>query len=1064
MRDLRRSWFLPLCAGLVLAGCGDSDVIAQGTAPLVRFPDAGAAGPVRPGPADPALAACGDGEVSGPEQCEPPGTPGCSATCRFRSLSVPDAGTSPDSATAEPPPAWGVCGDGEVEAREECDDGNRDSEDGCSSDCRSEQCGNGRVDPGETCDRSDATCIDCQTVVGSLPGCGNGETEGDEECDDANRFSGDGCSARCRGEWCGNLQLDRGVRDGQVIGEECDPPAAGYCDDECRLIQCGDGRVSAGEECDDDNLSPRDGCSPGCRLELCGDGFVNQAPGVEDCEPRGIGRCDDGCRWVGASCGDGDVLSPEECDDGNSADGDGCSAACRSERCGNGRVESPEQCEPPGTASCDASCRMRGAPVVLPVSAADFQLENAGFDGSLEGWSFAGASNARYSALDVNGAVGSGSAELVVSSAGSTTVLGQCVRSAPGVEYDLSLLAALPVGAAAAPGTLQLVARFHAGPDCLGAIVGGAATHSALSPSSGWSRHVLPPASPVPGHVPTFVAPPAAGSLEILIGLQAQSGQSSARVLVDAVRLVQRSAARCGDGVVQQSEQCEPSVTPGCSASCRLAPSAPGSAETLACRSCIAREDTCIVQGGASAGADLFAACYALEGVAQGGPAAGTPHGELCGAVVECMMRTGCASETRGASGSNPAVCYCGKGLLIEDDLLTARDERQDKVRECRDGVLVATGPCRTVFERAAEALGPGSVLAAADPAGGHEALSAAVRLVTACGPTPTPPPSTSVLRRCAGECTPTKTCNNGVVEPGEACDPGDPAWAERCHPEYCTILPCGNGLVDRTWPYPELTPFQGWKEETCDVADPYTNRECDIECQIETECGDGRLSALVEACDPGAGGDWTNCCRGSEAAGTPAFGDCDQNADGEIGKAERCQIPSRCGDGERTGTEECDFAEPRTPGEPLVCSDSCRLTDPCTECSRRPEDDPEGGAAGLHAVCFGDAVEPRLKAGCFDVLDCVRETGCADGSPLDCLCGALGATACINVNASDLTGACKNVLIASSNCAELPAGEITRCVIQHYTDYAFSGAGAAMALVEHRWNSGCEQECYGAP
>jgi hypothetical protein len=139
-------------------------------------------------------------------------------------------------------------------------------------------------------------------------------------------------------------------------------------------------------------------------------------------------------------------------------------------------------------------------------------------------------------------------------------------------------------------------------------------------------------------------------------------------------------------------------------------------------------------------------------------------------------------------------------------------------------------------------------------------------------------------------------------------------------------------------------------------------------------------------------------------------------------------------------------------------------LTDPCTECSRRPEDDPEGGAAGLHAVCFGDAVEPRLKAGCFDVLDCVRETGCANNSSLGCLCNTIDASACINVNSSDLAGACKDVIIASSNCDELPAGEVTRCVIQHYTDYAFSGAGAAMALVEHRWNSGCEQECYGAP
>ena len=49
----------------------------------------------------------------------------------------------------------GPCGNGIVEPGEACDDGNEDSNDGCSGDCRStEICGNGYLDPGkgEACD------------------------------------------------------------------------------------------------------------------------------------------------------------------------------------------------------------------------------------------------------------------------------------------------------------------------------------------------------------------------------------------------------------------------------------------------------------------------------------------------------------------------------------------------------------------------------------------------------------------------------------------------------------------------------------------------------------------------------------------------------------------------------------------------------------------------------------------------------------------------------------------------------------------------------------------------
>ena len=42
---------------------------------------------------------------------------------------------------------------------------------------------------------------------------------------------------------------------------------------------CGNGQPGFGEECDDGNADPNDGCLPTCKLASCGDGFVRT--GVE---------------------------------------------------------------------------------------------------------------------------------------------------------------------------------------------------------------------------------------------------------------------------------------------------------------------------------------------------------------------------------------------------------------------------------------------------------------------------------------------------------------------------------------------------------------------------------------------------------------------------------------------------------------------------------------------------------------------------------------------------------------------------------------------------------------
>jgi len=106
----------------------------------------------------------------------------------------------------------------------------------------------------------------------------------------------------------GNAVCGDGVRVGAC--ERCDDGAANddttpdVCRTDCVPAHCGDGVVDTGEQCDDGNFAPCDGCSPSCQTEApvtCGDGVTVPA------------------------CG-------EECDDGNAAMLDGCTPACRLER------------------------------------------------------------------------------------------------------------------------------------------------------------------------------------------------------------------------------------------------------------------------------------------------------------------------------------------------------------------------------------------------------------------------------------------------------------------------------------------------------------------------------------------------------------------------------------------------------------------------------------------------------------------------------------------------------------------------------------------------------------
>ena len=118
---------------------------------------------------------------------------------------------------------------------------------------------------------------------------------------------------------------------------------------------CGNGRVDPGEACDTGGESET--CNVDCTVAMCGDAIVNAAA-HEACDLGWADRtCDAQCHAV--VCGDR-VVSPgsdEQCDDGNTRDGDGCSADCYVESltmCGNGVIDPGEQCDDGSTDNLDA--------------------------------------------------------------------------------------------------------------------------------------------------------------------------------------------------------------------------------------------------------------------------------------------------------------------------------------------------------------------------------------------------------------------------------------------------------------------------------------------------------------------------------------------------------------------------------------------------------------------------------------------------------------------------------------------------------------------------------------
>ena len=319
-------------------------------------------------------------------------SPGFSGAASFDYVvgdgTLADVGTVAVTVTAGP-----VCGDGTIVAPGEvCDDGDTAAGDGCGATCQ--------IETGWTCAGAPSACA---------PICNDGLVVGDEACDDGNADDTDGCTAQCVvGALCNATALpgaDRFAVD----------PATGHCyasfDGELTTFAAAQSScvasggylvtiTSAAEQvfahaAQNPAENPwigagEDGNDTDAVFDWVTDEpftFSSFAPGQPDDDLAfgGNGEClhllDASGQWndtncdisvfvVGriceiepAPCGDS-ILQPaigEECEDGNPASGDGCSATCQLEDgCGDGNLDPGEECDDDNFASgdgCSATCQ-----------------------------------------------------------------------------------------------------------------------------------------------------------------------------------------------------------------------------------------------------------------------------------------------------------------------------------------------------------------------------------------------------------------------------------------------------------------------------------------------------------------------------------------------------------------------------------------------------------------------------------------------------------------------------------------------------------------------------------
>ncbi|MGH7961198.1 MAG: choice-of-anchor Q domain-containing protein [Candidatus Binatia bacterium] len=298
-------------------------------------------------------------------------------------------GSAPDIGADESTTVVAVCGDDIVDSGEDCDDGNTENGDCCSATCDFEsadtvcRAASGACDVAEMCTGTSADCpadgfasatTECRpatgvcdiadTCTGTSAECPAADLKSVAEC----RPTGGACDVA---ESCDGVGNECPADNFVAAGTEC-RASAGACDiaETCSgtAATCpADGFASVGTACGDvgTECTNQDSCngSGSCTDQgfkasgtACGDAGNTDCNNPDTCngagncqdnfEPGGTACTSDGsqctqdlCNDMGSCthpaapvvCGNGCVEAGEECDDGNTDPGDGCSDMCQTE-------------------------------------------------------------------------------------------------------------------------------------------------------------------------------------------------------------------------------------------------------------------------------------------------------------------------------------------------------------------------------------------------------------------------------------------------------------------------------------------------------------------------------------------------------------------------------------------------------------------------------------------------------------------------------------------------------------------------------------------------------------
>ncbi|MBT9557671.1 MAG: DUF4215 domain-containing protein, partial [Myxococcales bacterium] len=674
---------------------------------------------------------------------------------------------------------------------------------------------------------------------------------------------------------------------------------------------CGNGAVQLGELCDDGNTANGDGCSSDCSLEICGDEIVTGAESCDDGNDEPNDGCSAECQVE--RCGDGIVQTGEECDDGDTNDQDRCLGNCKLARCGDGAVR---VCDADAGELCGTPCSGGGA--CLTSTAAFKDVPEV-----LNGKPVSGA----LLPLENNSATVAIAFDLLETTP-STGIpdSGKSVRVTTG-PVSVTLVGAPILEDVVAPVLQGLPWEFTLTAASFGGVSFSAASLIGWRSDDGFGIELT---GQVTGLTLDAQGYPVPGPFNLQGNLTLRRYELPSQAMTDfAATTVAVAFTIAAPGAIPTNlEACDDGNTADvddCTSACQPARCGDGFVH-------VGVDEQC---DPAAPGADGCNPNCTLADVAACGDGDLDP-GEQCddkGNVDGDGCTALCVTERCGDGVAQPSE-DCDDGNVDPDDGCAADctieacgDGTKQGSEACDDGPAnVDTATCTTACQVAT--CGDGHL-----QNGVEECDDGNLDPADGCG-------SDCTVDRCGdARPGPGEQCDDGNVEPGDAC-------GATCQLEYC-----GDGL-----------PGPG---EECDDGNGGVGDGCNKDCLLENKdaCGDAKVGP-GEQCDDGGLEDGDGCNTSCQLENPVACGDGDVDAgeqcdDGANVSGDGCAatcVIERCGDGIQHPGEQCDDGDTES-GD--GCDATC-LLEP-TECGNGVQELGEqcdDGAAGSDS-CGADCKAP---------------------------------------------------------------------------------------------------------